>query len=161
MPSRANNPENSWQDFHLRVGTEMEALNSVLQWFEDSIEYLLPDRSAWECKLALTEGFTNTVRYAHRDLPKETPIDLKLTLAANYLEMEIWDIGEPFDLMAKLEAIKLNPPSPLDQESDRGLMFMKQLTDDLEYIRSNQQQNCLRMRKRLDFSNRSFDQASS
>ncbi len=152
MPSRPNTPENQWQEFYLRVGTDMEALNNVLQWFEESIQFLLPYRLAWECKLALTEGFTNTVRYAHKNLPKETPIELKVIVVDNYLEMQIWDLGEPFDLMAKLEAIKQNVYNPLERESDRGLLFMKQLTDDLQYLR-NQGQNCLMMRKRLDFSN--------
>jgi serine/threonine-protein kinase RsbW len=156
---RQNRPENQGQDFYLRVETEMQALNNVLQWFEDAIKSLLPDRDTvvWQSKLALTEGFTNTVSHAHRNLPKETPIQLKLTIAPNYLLMEIWDQGEPFDLMAKLEDITHNPLNPLEQESDRGLWFMKQLTDDLEYLRDNQGQNCLRMLKILDFGNSSFN----
>lgn len=156
MQSRPNIPENQCPDFYLRVSTEMEALNNVLQWFEESIQSLLPDRSAWECKLALTEGFTNTVRYAHKNLPKETPIELKVILGSNYLEMQIWDLGEPFDLIAKLEAIKESHEDPLEFESDRGLLFMKQLTDDLQYLR-NHGQNCLMMRKRLDFTNSPFN----
>jgi len=161
VQSRTNTQQNPEPDFYLRVATEIEALEKVLQWYEDSIRFRLPDRASWECELALNEGFVNAVQHAHKNLPKETPIELKLTITDNYLWIEIWDQGEPFDLIAELEALKQSDLEPLEHESKRGLLFMEQLTDDLQYLRSNQWQNCLRMGKKLDFSNSSFNQASS
>jgi serine/threonine-protein kinase RsbW len=157
VQSRLNIPEDeSGKVFYLRVGTEIEALVNVLDWFEKNIPSLIPTKASWECQLAMTEGFTNTVKHAHRNLPKETPIELRIILTSNYLEMQIWDLGQPFDLIAKLEEIEQREYKPLELESDRGLSFIKQLTDDLQYIRC-QGQNCLIMVKRLDFSNGSFN----
>jgi serine/threonine-protein kinase RsbW len=75
--------------------------------------------------------------------------------------MEIWDQGVFFDLEAELKSLRENPPDPLKDEHRRGLIFMKQLTDELEYSRDGQERNCLKMLKKLDFCNSSFNQSSS
>lgn len=135
------------QQFRLRVETNIEALVKVLQWFERKTKPILPEKSIWQCKLALAEGFTNTVRYAHQHLPTKTPIDIEINLFCDYLEMRIWDWGPPFDLHAKLASLRQSPTDPLEKESDRGLFFMQELTDDLQYVRAAKGRNCLIMKK--------------
>ncbi|MEG3936651.1 ATP-binding protein [Microcoleus sp. S36b_A3] len=67
------------------------------------LEYLpIPEAVLQQCKLATIEGFTNAVRHAHKNLPLETPINLEITVFSERLEVKIWDMGEPFDLQAKL-----------------------------------------------------------
>lgn len=95
--SHSNNNEIRHQ-FRLRVRTELEQLIPVLKWFENHTQSLLPETIIWQVKVALAEGFTNTVRYAHQHLPHETPIELALAIFSNYLELKIWDYGNPFDL---------------------------------------------------------------
>jgi serine/threonine-protein kinase RsbW len=51
-------------------------------------------------------------------------------------------------LTAKLNSITTRKIHPLEQESDRGLFFMKQLTDELHYIRAEDERNCLLMVKK-------------
>jgi serine/threonine-protein kinase RsbW len=97
--------------------------------------------------VALAEGFTNTVRYAHQHLPPTTPIDLELTLKSHSLEIKIWDHGQSFDLQAKLDSLQQRPLAPLEMESDRGLLFMRSLTDTLQYIRTAEGRNCLILQK--------------
>jgi serine/threonine-protein kinase RsbW len=97
--------------------------------------------------VALAEGFTNTVRYAHKNLPPTTPIDLELTFSSHSLEIKIWDHGQPFDLQAKLDSPQQDPVAPLEMESDRGLLFMRSLTDSLQYIRTGEGRNCLILQK--------------
>jgi serine/threonine-protein kinase RsbW len=99
--------------------------------------------------VALAEGFTNTVRYAHGSLPGTTPIELELTLLEECLEIRIWDRGKPFDLLAKLATLQQSPVDPLEKESDRGLLFMRALTDRLQYIRLPDRRNCLILSKDL------------
>ncbi|WP_013322094.1 ATP-binding protein [Gloeothece verrucosa] len=135
--------------FRLRVGTELQELIPVLKWFENSTELILPETTLWQAKVALAEGFTNTVRYAHENLPKETPIDLEILIYSTYLEMKIWDRGKPFDLHKKLKELKESSEDPLQKEGDRGLIFMQGFTDELDYIRLSNQQNCLIMRKKI------------
>ena len=133
--------------FHLQVQTELAALIPVLQWFESHGCPFLPESVLWQCKVALAEGFTNTVRYAHKNLPPTTPIDLELTFSSHSLEIKIWDHGQPFDLQAKLDSPQQDPVAPLEMESDRGLLLMRSLTDTLQYIRTGEGRNCLILQK--------------
>ncbi|TRV51334.1 MAG: ATP-binding protein [Microcystis panniformis Mp_MB_F_20051200_S9] len=133
--------------FHLQVRTELAALIPVLQWFESHGRPFLPESLLWQCKVALAEGFTNTVRYAHKNLPPTTPIDLELTFSSHSLEIKIWDHGQPFDLQAKLDSPQQDPVAPLEMESDRGLLLMRSLTDTLQYIRTGEGKNCLILQK--------------
>lgn len=136
--------------FCLQVKTELEAINIILQWFERAIAPLVPEPIRWQCKLILTEGFTNTVIHAHRGLPPSTSIDLEVSIFKHYLEIEIWDWGKPFDLQAKLKSFNRHQQNVLEIEKGRGLQFMKQLTDDLKYVRFSNGRNCLIASKKIE-----------
>jgi serine/threonine-protein kinase RsbW len=142
------------QQFQLEVRTELEALTEIINWFERVTHYFLPDKCRWQCKLALAEAFTNTVLYAHQHLPATTPIALEVNLFPNFLEIRLYDRGEPFDMKTKLrslqESLYENDGSALERENNRGLLFMKELTDDLQYLRLPGGYNCLVMRKVLE-----------
>ncbi len=135
------------KQYHLQVKTELEALKEVLQWFEGLVFPLVPQKMGWQCEVALVEAFTNAVRHAHRNLPENTPIDLEVELLPNFLEMRIWDRGQPFDLKAKLLKGEQEANS-MEKEGGRGLQFIKKLTDELQYLNLPNHRNCLVMRKR-------------
>lgn len=133
----------------LRVPTDLNSLTEVLQWFD---QFELPPLSKeflWQCRVVLTEGFTNAVRHAHNHLPSSTMIDLGIRLFTDYLEMKIWDQGEPFDWEGTLSVISQEEIDPLEKEGGRGLMFIKQLTDHVVYDRFSDQRNCLTLHKKL------------
>ncbi|NJL90380.1 MAG: ATP-binding protein [Coleofasciculaceae cyanobacterium SM2_1_6] len=133
----------------LRVTTDLQALTEVLQWFD---QFELPPLTAdflWQCRVVLTEGFTNAVRHAHSHLPVSTAIDLEMKLFPEYLEIKVWDQGEPFDWWGKLIAISQEDCDPLEKEGGRGLMFIKQLTDEVAYNRFADRRNCLIVRKKI------------
>ena len=103
------------QKFSLQLHTDINAVAQVLSWLEqlDPLDPLpIPEAVLHQCKLAVVEGFTNAVRHAHKDLPRETPIDLEITVFNESLEIKIWDRGKPFDFQAKLKE-KLLEKSPL------------------------------------------------
>lgn len=135
------------KQYHLRVQTELEALKEVLQWFEGLVFPLVPQKMGWQCEVALVEAFTNAVRHAHQNLPKNTPIDLEVKLLPNFLEMRIWDRGKPFDIEDKLRTSE-REASSMEKEGGRGLQFIKKLTDELQYLNLPNHRNCLVMRKR-------------
>lgn len=135
------------QQFHLQVKTELEALKEVLQWFEGLVFPSIPRNVGWQCEVALVEAFTNAVRHAHQNLPKNTPIELEVKLFSSFLEMRIWDQGQPFDLKAKLQKGE-KEASSLEKEGGRGLQFIKKLTDELQYLNLPNRRNCLVMRKK-------------
>ena len=139
-----SNPE--VKRYHLQVNTELEALKEVLQWFESLVFPLVPQKMGWQCEVALVEAFTNAVRHAHHDLPKATPIDLEVKLLPNFLEMRIWDRGQPFDIEAKLHKSE-REANVMEREGGRGLQFINKLTDELQYLNLPNHRNCLVMRK--------------
>lgn len=134
---------------HLQVETDLKALTSVLEWLENIVLPMLTEDFGWQCRLIINEGFTNAVRHAHHNLPLTTPIDIEVKVFADYLEIRIWDRGQPFNLEAKLHSIMAEQRDPLDREGERGLVFMYKLTDELQYIRTDDRRNCLLMRKNL------------
>jgi len=103
------------QKFNLQLNTDINAVAQVLSWLEqlDPLDPLpIPETVLHQCKLAVVEGFTNAVRHAHKNLPRETPIELEITVFNERLEINIWDRGKPFDFQAKLKE-KLREKSPL------------------------------------------------
>ena len=140
-----SNPE--VKQYHLQVTTELEALKEVLQWFESLVFPLVTQKMGWQCEVALVEAFTNAVRHAHQDLPQTTPIDLEVKLLPNFLEMRIWDQGQPFDIQAKLRKGE-QEANVMEREGGRGLQFINKLTDELQYLNLPNRRNCLVMRKR-------------
>jgi serine/threonine-protein kinase RsbW len=103
------------QKFSLQLNTDINAVAQVLSWLEqlDPLDPLpIPEAVLHQCKLAVVEGFTNAVRHAHKNLPRETPIELEITVFNERLEIKIWDLGKPFDFQAKLKE-KLLEKSPL------------------------------------------------
>lgn len=139
------NPE--VQQYHLQVKTELEALKDVLHWFEGLVFPLLPQKTGWQCEVALVEAFTNAVRHAHQGLPQTTPIDLEVKVLPNVLEMRIWDQGQSFNLQEKLRKGE-QEAGLMDREGGRGLQFIKKLTDELHYLNLPNERNCLVMRKK-------------
>ncbi len=150
---QSNQPGNKNQSllkpFQLTVKTEILALETILVWFEIIAKPYLPPKVLWECKLALSEGFTNTVLYAHKSLPPTVPIIVDVNFYATWVDILIWNQGPFFDLKAKLAQLKEQPIHPLELESDRGLFFMDKLTDELDYVRIDSDRNCLKMKKSL------------
>lgn len=141
--------ENPLKQTRLQVETDLHAVATVIQWFEDFTKPILPKPLQSKCQLAFVEGFTNAVRHAHQGLPPTTPIELELNVFPDCLEMRIWDQGKPFDLQAKLqEALDHQKDvDPLDRIGGRGLIFMHELMDELAYLRLDDNRNCLLMRK--------------
>lgn len=137
--------------FQLQVQTDLNALENVWQWFERITKPMLPEQVFSECKLLLTEGFTNAVCHAHKNLPDTTPISLEVTIMAQVIEIRIWDQGKPFDIEAKLKNLEKTEWQLLWGETGNGIKFMEKLTDELQYIRVSSEQNCLVMRKKIEY----------
>ena len=138
--------------FFIQVNSDLNALGYVLDWFTQISESKLSQDCSAQCQTMLAEGFTNAVRHAHKNHPPQTLIDIKLIFYEDYLEMQIWDSGQPFDLEAKLNSIlQQKPKKSLMEipESGRGLKFINALTDKFNYIR-DKNRNCLIMRKSIE-----------
>jgi serine/threonine-protein kinase RsbW len=105
----------------LRVNTDIKAVTQVLLWVEQLGNLQIPEAVLQQSKLMAIEGFTNAVQHAHKTLSSDTPIDLAVSVFNERLEIEIWDLGEAFDLKAKLKE-ELQEQDPFNLK-DLGFVF--------------------------------------
>lgn len=127
--------------------TDPDALKGVLSWFDGFQSLPIPPEVWLQCQLALIEGFTNAVRHAHRDLARDTPIDIEVTVTTTALDMKIWDRGPGFNFDAMLNR-KLETTTP-DSEGGRGLKIMSRVADTVTYRPSDDGRNCLHICKQF------------
>jgi len=138
------------RQFYLSIESDLSGLQKIIPWFEYHCGELLNQTVFLSMQIILIEGFTNAVKYAHFNLPIETQIELFVNIFENLIEIRIWDYGLTFDLEEQLQLeIKMNAEDLLKQESHRGLLLMDSLTDELAYIRENEERNCLVMRRKI------------
>jgi len=93
------------------------------------------------CELALADGFSNAVPHAHNGKPADLPVDSQMSVFDEFVEIKIWDWGDPFDLEAKIKNI--SQTVDLAASGGRGLKLMKDIGDSLGYVRMADGRNCL------------------
>ena len=131
---------------HLQIQSDLRELDYILKCFEEFDHSWIPHKIWLQCQLAVVEGFTNAVRHAHKDLPRELNIDIEVILFAQGWELRIWDHGPPFDLNERIEEILSSTENNLSG-GGRGLEILSKVSDHLSYSRTEDQRNCLLMRK--------------
>ncbi|EKV03726.1 ATP-binding protein [Leptolyngbyaceae cyanobacterium CCMR0082] len=128
----------------LIVQSKLEDLTQVQQWFD---RFCSASQLPWleavfdQVNLALAEGFTNAVRHAHKGLPADTPIEIDLFLWQEKLEVQVWDMGQPFDP----DKLPERKPGTLTV-GGYGWFLMRRLAD-VNYERNDLGRNCLRIVK--------------
>lgn len=138
---------NVLKKIQFKVDSNLQALESVLSQFDQIYDDFIPNRDWLKCKLALAEGFTNAVRHAHKELPKETQITIEAVLKPAMLEIYIWDMGNPFDLNQYVKEKSDENNNWLG--SGRGVAILTQIADHLEYQPVQFKGNCLLIFKKF------------
>lgn len=131
----------------LELISDVAQVDQLLAWFNPLCPGAIPTQEWLGLQLALVEAFTNAVRHAHRDRPKETPIQIELFIDEQNLELRLWDWGHPFDLESRIR--KLPQTIAEDSEGGRGLKLLASIADELHYQRMPDERNCLILRKTL------------
>ena len=114
-----------------RILNELELLNQPP---------LSNQRIWWECQTAIQEWIGNILRYGHRELPPETPIEIEVTRTDEFIEIRVWDRGFFFDL-----AQQISQQSDLDQNfqvGGRGLKIIEKVADKIDYFKTDDSRNC-------------------
>ncbi|MDJ0553797.1 MAG: ATP-binding protein [Microcoleaceae cyanobacterium MO_207.B10] len=124
----------------LQVISDLEENDKVLSWFEQLHQTPIPKTVWLQCELALAEGFTNAVRYAHKCLPRETPIDIEVTMYTDHGEIRIWDYGPEFDIA---EWFQQHPETGIFDPGGRGIKLMYAIADQISYTHTPDNRNCL------------------
>ena len=133
--------ENFLQSYQLQVKSDFQNLAHVLSWFDRLHNPLIPKHTWLEIQTALAEGFDNVVDHAHKKLPPETPIDIKVVIFSQSIEIHIFDRGAGLDWEQHLK----NMPDEINEDAERGrgIDIMQQIADNMSYTRLSDNRNCL------------------
>jgi serine/threonine-protein kinase RsbW len=140
------------------VNSNLDEIESILSWFEQLHDPLLPSTLWMQAKLALVEAFTNAVRHAHAPLLPPPDVTLLVELASDVFSVEIIDRGESFDLDAAFrrleEELEGSDYDPLAREAHWGLVMLLNLRREhgwrIGYRRLQDGSNCLSMSHLID-----------
>ena len=132
---------------NIQVPSDLKALDLLLLQFNKLYQDYITQEDWLKCQLALVEGFTNAIRHAHKDLPRETPILIEVNLTREQIEIRIWDQGEYFDLSNFIATISKQDNKWLG--NGRGIALMNKIADRLEYNRFGNNHNCLLIIKKF------------
>ncbi|WP_235526634.1 ATP-binding protein [Nostoc piscinale] len=124
----------------------MNASSEILSWFEQV--HQIPNINQeiwWQCQTLLIEGFANIVEHAHKNLPKETPIEIEVLLSNQQIDIRILSQGKAFDLEKQLQQVAEFEDN--DQERGRGLKIMSAIADKLTYESTADNRYCLLISK--------------
>ena len=124
----------------IEVKSDLKALDEVLFQFNTIDRDSIPLRDWLQCRLALAEGFTNAVRHAHKNLPRDVPICIEVLLNQTLMEIKIWDRGPKFDLHSFIAETSKKNTGWL--ASGRGIPILNKISHRLNYYRI-EQKNCL------------------
>ena len=132
---------------NIQVPSDLNSLDLLLLQFNKVYRDYITQQDWLKCQLALVEGFTNAVRHAHKNLPRETPILIEVSLTIEQMEIRIWDQGEYFDL-SNFIATRSKQDNKL-LGNGRGIAIMNKIADRLEYNRLCNNHNCLLIVKKF------------
>ncbi len=120
----------------------LSLIGSIGEHIAKGLENYSGDKNAlaYQLNLVLTEATTNAIKHSNSDNPKDT-VRITIHIYDDELVIKVYDHGQGFDL----DAVPL--PNDL-QESGRGLFFIRELMDSVEY-RQEQDWNVLEIRKSL------------
>ncbi len=124
------------------VRSHLNTLDKVIDYFGEIDRSSIPKKDWLQCQLALVEGFTNAVRHAHKNISNDIEIPISITLFEDCLEIRIWDWGPPFDLHAYIKSISNRQPNNWS-EGGRGILILHKIADRLDYLRDENNRNCL------------------
>lgn len=131
-----------YNKIYIQFETDLNVVDDILSWFEQINQPLLPDDTIWwQLQTILVEGFINIVEHAHKNLSKNTPVEIEAIRFSKHIEIRIWSYGPAFDLDQQLQAT-----SELEdnyEERGRGLKIMSMLVDKLSYEPTEDNRYCL------------------
>lgn len=126
--------------FSVRLPRDARSLPLMRGLLRQALEHLdVSTQAIEEIVLALTEACANVVQHAGEH--EEYQVDVAIT--DDVCRVSVLDDGQGFDF----EQAAAPEGSPL--EAGRGLMLMKALVDDLQFVRSDDGRHRVELEKRL------------
>jgi len=96
-----------------------------------------------ELSTSVIEACTNAMEHGNK-LREDREIEIHFALGDAEIEVTVFDYGTGFDYSS------WTPPVDLMQERGRGILIMREFTDELEFTRAPDGRFCARLRKRFN-----------
>ena len=121
----------------LQLSSRLEQMEALVAWFDQlwpaAAPANAPEALRLQAQTALVEAFSNAVRHAHRDLPADTPIDIRWMASHDALLLEVVDQGPPFQSEAAFpelrELMSRGEAHPSQRDEHWGLLIFVRLCD--------------------------------
>lgn len=114
--------------------SELKKLASDIEVFAET--YKIPPKPIYALNLCLDEVITNIISYGFKEKPKDSTIQLDLSLHNNQITAVVSDLGIPFNPLTQAS------PDTISSLENRdigglGLYFLDQYMDKVEYKRKD------------------------
>ena len=107
------------------------------------------DKGLQRIELSVEEVLVNIINYAFNDHPGY--ITISCSYSNDLLTIKIIDNGKPFNLMDQ-EDPDINLPADQREVGGLGIFLVKNLMDDVQYYRENDENILLLTKKMIDYS---------
>jgi len=131
---------------NVAIASRYENIELVQVAVEASLDLLdLDEETSHRIALAVREGVANAIKHGNRENPDKT-VDVECVLESNRVVVKIEDQGEGFDPTALPDPLH---PENLMKPSGRGIFFMNQFMDEIDYTFSPGGGTIVTMRKTI------------
>jgi serine/threonine-protein kinase RsbW len=133
---------------HLQLTNEVDELKRLNVFLEElADEWKIPLKSIHQLNLALEEVISNIIFYAFDD-NEEHDILLNVQFEKDAVKVIVTDKGKAFDILAAEIYGEKEKPAEERSVGGLGIHFVKELMDQVEYERKNDQ-NILTLYKKI------------
>ena len=131
---------------HVAIASRFENIELVQVAVEASLDLLdLDEDTAHHIGLAVREAVANAIKHGNQEDPDKR-VEVECILTSDHVQVKIEDEGEGFDLTSLPDP--LNPENLL-KTSGRGIFFMNQFMDEIDYTFGPRGGTIVTMRKSI------------
>ena len=130
----------------IAIGSRFEHIDLIQVVVDDALERLgLDDDSRHWVGIAIREAVANAIKHGNRQDP-EKQVHVELAIANNEAIIRVVDEGEGFDVQAVDDPLA---PENLLKPNGRGIFYMKNFMDEIEYSSGPEGGTVVTLRKLL------------
>jgi serine/threonine-protein kinase RsbW len=134
------------QRVHLAIGSQYENIELVQIVVEESLRKLeLADDVSHAVGMAVREAVANAIEHGNRRDPEKT-VEIEFGIEDEVLVIQVCDQGEGFDPAAVADPLN---PTNLLRPNGRGIFFMNNFMDEIDYSFRAEGGTMVTLRKRL------------
>ncbi|MEM7585353.1 MAG: ATP-binding protein [Acidobacteriota bacterium] len=130
----------------IAIGSRFEHIDLIQVVVDDALERLgLDDDSRHWVGIAIREAVANAIKHGNRQDP-EKQVEVELAIAGQQAIIRVGDEGEGFDVQAVSDPLQ---PENLLKPNGRGIFYMKNFMDEIEYSSKPQGGTVVTLRKKI------------